>query len=122
MQQHLRNLPAYLLALVFLVFGANFFLNFMPMPPINSKGAPFMKLLVSTHYLAVIKVLEIMIGVMLLVPKTRALAYILIAPIIFNIVLMELLISGEQGIGVLLLVLNIVGISLNKEKYMAIVN
>jgi hypothetical protein len=32
MQTHVKQIPAYLLALVFIVFGLNFFMNFMPMP------------------------------------------------------------------------------------------
>jgi len=33
MKQQIKHIPAYLLALVYLVFGANFFLHFIAMPP-----------------------------------------------------------------------------------------
>ena len=87
----------------------------------DGNAGAFIGLLYSTGFLAFVKVLEISFGLLLLVPKTRALAYLLIAPITVNILLFELFMVGKPGIGVLLLVLNAIGIFLNKEKYISII-
>jgi hypothetical protein len=83
------HIAAGLLGLLFLVFGLNFFLNFMPMPPDPSPaGAPhklFMAVLVPTGYLAFVKVLEIAGGVLVAIPKTRNLGLLVLGPIIVNI-------------------------------------
>jgi len=70
----IKQIPAYLLALVFIVFGLNFFLHFIPMPPMAGDAGAFAGLLYKTGYLLVVKVLEVSIGILLLVPATRALA------------------------------------------------
>ncbi len=121
MKQQLKQIPAYLLALVFLVFGLNFFLNFMPMPPMTGDAGTFAGLLYTSGYLKFVKVLEVSIGLLLVIPKTRALALILIAPIVVSILLFEVFLANQPGIGVLLIILNAVGIYLNKEKYMSII-
>ncbi len=121
MKQQIKHIPAYLLALIYLVFGSNFFLHFIPMPPMDGNAGTFAGLLYSTGFLAFVKVLEISFGLLLLVPKTRALAYLLIAPITVNILLFELFMAGKPGIGVLLVILNTVGIFLNKDKYVSII-
>jgi uncharacterized membrane protein len=121
MKQQIKHIPAYLLALVYLVFGANFFLHFIAMPPMAGDAGAFAGLLYSTGFLAFVKVLEISFGLLLLVPKTRALAYLLIAPISVNILLFEIYMAHHPGIGVLLVVLNAIGIFVNKEKYISII-
>lgn len=121
MKQQIKHIPAYLLALIYLVFGSNFFFHFIPMPPMDGNAGAFAGLLYSTGFLAFVKVLEISFGLLLLVPKTRALAYLLIAPITVNILLFELFMVGKPGIGLLLVILNAVGIFVNKEKYISII-
>ena len=81
----------------------------------------FAGLLYTTGFLAVVKVLEIVFAVLLIVPATRALAALLIAPISINILLFELLIAHQPGIGILLVILNALLIYINKEKYFSIV-
>ena len=91
------------------------------MPPMAGDAGAFAGLLYSTGFLAFVKVLEISFGLLLLIPKTRALAYLLIAPISVNILLFEIYMAHQPGIGVLLVVLNAVGIYINKEKYLSII-
>lgn len=118
----LQQIPVYLLALVYLVFGANYFLHFIPMPPPTADNAgTFAGLLFSTGYLAVVKVLEVAIAILLIVPKTRALALLLIAPISVNILLFEVFIAKQPGIGILLVLINAFAIYQHKEKYLGII-
>jgi putative oxidoreductase len=117
----IKNIPVYLLALIYLVFGANYFLHFIGMPPMGGDAGAFAGLLFTTKFLLVVKILEVGLGVLLILPKTRALALLLIAPITINILLFELLIAHQPGIGILLLLLNGLAIIQNKEKYFSIV-
>ena len=76
-----------LLGLIFIVFGLNFFLKFLPVPP-SEEGSPaamFMGAMFATGYLAVIKVLEILGGVLVAIPKTRNLGLLVLGPIVVNI-------------------------------------
>ncbi|MFP5040589.1 hypothetical protein [Parasediminibacterium sp. JCM 36343] len=116
-----KQIPAFLLGFIFLVFGADFFIHFMPKHemPGGDAGA-FAGLLYKTGYLTVVKVLEVTIGALLFIKPVRALAMLLIAPIIINIMLFELCLAHAPGIGVGLFIINIIGIALNKEKYLGI--
>ena len=78
-----------LLGLLFLVFGLNFFLNFIPMPndpsPADAPHKLFMAALAPTGYLAFVKVMEILGGVLVAIPKTRNFGLLVLGPIILNI-------------------------------------
>lgn len=120
--KNLKNIPIYLLALIFLVFGSNFFLHFLTMPSAGGDAGVFAGLLYTTGFLALVKSLEIILGALILVPSTRALALLLIAPISVNILLFELLIAKQPGLGILVVILNAWGIYLNRKRYMSIVH
>lgn len=77
-------IAALLLGLAFIVFGLNFWLHFLP-----SKGAPapesFVGQMVGSGYLALVKALEVLGGILIILPRTRVLGLILVAAIVFNI-------------------------------------
>jgi putative oxidoreductase len=81
-----------------------------------------MKLFGSTGYMTVVKICELLFGILILIPKTRALGLILIAPIAVNILIFELHIAKAPGIGVALVVVTAIAIYLNKEKYSSILS
>lgn len=86
--KYASHIAAGLLGLLFVVFGLNFFLNFIPMPPGPPEGSPpalFMAALFPTGYLAFVKVLEILGGILVAVPKTRVIGLLVLGPIIINI-------------------------------------
>lgn len=119
--QHVKNLPVYLLALVYVVFGSNFFFKFIDMPPMEGNAGAFVGVLYTTGFLTFVKVLEIAFGVLLLLPATRRLALILIAPISLSILLFEVFIAKQPGIGILLVLLNAFAIYQNRKSYMPMV-
>jgi putative oxidoreductase len=88
-----------LLGLIFVVFGSNFFLQFIPIPqpPEGSPPAMFMGALFTTGYLAFVKVLEIIGGVLVALPKTRAIGLLILGPIIVNILAFHIFLT--KGIG-----------------------
>jgi putative oxidoreductase len=87
--KHLPTIAGALLGLAFIVFGSNFFLNFLPMPedpsPADAPHKLFMGALFPTGYLAWIKTMEVIGGVLVAIPLTRNLGLLVLGPIILNI-------------------------------------
>lgn len=99
--KHLPTIAGTLLGLLFVVFGLNFFLQFIPMPPGPPEGSPpalFMAALFPTGYLAFVKVLEILGGVLVALPKTRALGLLILGPIIVNILAFHVFLTKGAGL------------------------
>ena len=79
----MKKLPciaALLLGLAFIYFGVMFWVK-PPAPPAGS----FVFLMKDSGYLAVIKVLEVLGGLLLILPRTRVLGLFLVGAILFNI-------------------------------------
>ena len=76
-----------LLGLVFVVFGLNFFLNFLPNPPMEEGSPPamFMGAMYVSGYLTFVKVLEILGGLLVAIPASRRLGMLILGPIVVNI-------------------------------------
>src|ERR1700740_3071800 len=70
---------------IFLVFGLNGFLNFIPMPPPAGIAGQFMGALYSSHYLWVIFAFQVTAGVLVLANRYVPLAVAMLAPVIVNI-------------------------------------
>jgi hypothetical protein len=75
----------YLAGVIFVVFGLNGFLNFIPMPPPEGVAAQFMGALYTSHYLWVIFAFQLVAGVLLLANRYVPLAVAMLAPVIVNI-------------------------------------
>ena len=87
----------------------------------TGNAGTFVGVIYSTGFLAFVKVLEMLFAILLLLKPTRAIGLLLIAPISVNILLFELFIAQQIGIGILLVALNIWAIYAAKEKYLGIV-
>ncbi len=86
--KHLPTIAGGLLGLAFTAFGAMFFLKMMPEQPAPPEGSPialFMGALVPTGYLAFVKALELIGGVLTAIPKTRNIGLLVLGPILVNI-------------------------------------
>jgi len=82
----------YLLGLVFLVFGLNGFLHFIPAQPLPPGPAgQFAGALLASHYFLVVSALQVAGGVLLLVNRYVPLALVLLGPVIANIFFFHLL-------------------------------
>jgi putative oxidoreductase len=97
---YLNRLTAALLGLVFVVFGSNFFLKFIPIPqpPEGSPAAMFLGGLFVSGMLAFVKVLEILGGILVAIPKTRNLGLLVLGPIIVNIFAFHLFFFGPASL------------------------
>lgn len=101
-----------LLGLIYVFFGLNFFLHFLPMPPPPAQpGAAegFMSGLFQTGYfLPMVKGLEILLGGFLLLNLFTPLVLILLAPISLNILLFHAFLAPENmAISVLIVLLQV---------------
>jgi putative oxidoreductase len=76
-----------LLGLMFVVFGSNAFLHFLPMPPMSGPSGEFIGAMYITGYLKPIAALQIVGGALLLIGRYVPLGLTLLGPIIVNIVL-----------------------------------
>jgi uncharacterized membrane protein YphA (DoxX/SURF4 family) len=94
-----------LLGLIFFVFGLNFFLHFIPQPPMAGPAGAFAGAMFATGYLfVVVKVVEVVSGALLLVGRFVPLALALLAPIVINIFLFHAFLA-PAGIAVPVVVL-----------------
>lgn len=79
------TIAQYLAGVIFLVFGLNGFLHFIPFPPPSGVAGQFMGALFVSHYLMVIFAFQVIAGVLLLVNRYVPLAVAVLAPVIVNI-------------------------------------
>ena len=89
------TIARYLLGLIFLTFGLNGFLHFIPMPPPKGLAAQFGGAIFASHYWVVIFSIQVLGGVLLLVNRFVPLALILLGPVIVNIFFFHALMAPE---------------------------
>src|SRR5436190_17929069 len=86
------TIARYLIALVFIVFGLNGFLHFLPMKPPSSETAmQFFTVMSASHYLVFVFALQLIAGVLFLFRRTVPLALTIAGPLIVNILLFHAL-------------------------------
>ncbi len=108
-----------ILGLIFLIFGANKFFNFMPMPPMEGAPGEFMGALFAAGYMfPLIALTEIVAGVLLILNKWVGFALILASVMIVNIVVFHLALAPSGvGLGALMLVLAVLLYYANWNKF-----
>ncbi len=74
-----------LLGLLFLVFGLNGFLHFIPMAPPPGLAGQYMGALFLSHYIVAVFLLQVVGGVLLLANRFVPLALVLLGPVVVNI-------------------------------------
>jgi putative oxidoreductase len=99
----LNNISRFLLGLIFLVFGLNGFLHFIPMPPPSGVAGQFLESMFVTKYLLFVFAIQLIGGVLLLINRYVPLALTILGPIIVNILLFHGLMNRE-GLGLALFV------------------
>jgi putative oxidoreductase len=83
----------YLAGILFLVFGLNGFLNFIPLPPPSGVARQFMGALYVSHYLWVIFAFQVAAAILLLANRYVPLAVAVLAPVIVNILVFHALMA-----------------------------
>jgi putative oxidoreductase len=74
-----------LLGLIFVVFGLNGFLQFIPMPAPTGIAGQFAGALFLSHYLVVIMFIQVLAGILLIANRFVPLGLTLLGPVIANI-------------------------------------
>jgi putative oxidoreductase len=83
-----------LLGAIFLFFGLNLFLHFLPMGPLPAGPAgQFFGALAATHYMYPVAVLQVVPAILLLINRYVPLGLTLLAPVIVNIFLVHALMA-----------------------------
>ena len=86
-----------LLGLMFVVFGLNIFLHFIPMPPMpDTPATRFGKILMESHYMLVIGALQVIGGALLLIGRFVPLGLVLLGPVIVNILLFHIFLEPSN--------------------------
>ena len=93
------TIARYLLGLMFLVFGSNMFLNFIPMGPLpTGLAGQFTAALFAAHYFYAVGAIMVISAILLLVNRFVGLGLTLLGPVLFNILLFHVLMN-PSGIG-----------------------
>lgn len=108
-----------LLGLIFVVFGVNAFLNFIPMPPPPEQAMKFLGgLMAAGYFFPFMKSIEILGGLLLLSGFFIPLALTVLAPIVVNIFLFHTILAPAGApLAILILVLEIVAAWGYREKF-----
>ena len=88
------------LGLLFVMASVMFFLKLYPEPkfPEGSPIAHFMSAFGPTGYMHVVKVFELLGGILVAIPRTRNLGLLVLGPIIVNIIAFHIFIAGAKGL------------------------
>ena len=90
------TIARYLLALIFLVFGSNHYLNFIPtgtMP--TGIAGQFLGALMASHYIYVVAFFEVTPAILLLINRFVPLALVILGPVIVNICVTGVLLTPQ---------------------------
>jgi len=98
-----------LLGVVFVVFGLNGFLNFIPATLPSGLAGQFLTVLLQSHYVLFISGVQVAGGVLLLVNRYVPLGLTLLAPVIANILVYHLVLD-RSGLPVAIVVAILWGI------------
>jgi len=99
-----------LLGLIFVIFGSNFFFNFIPMPPPPpGLAGDYFKVFAASGYMYVVGAMQLLSGVLLLIGRFVPLALTILAAMIFNIWTFHVLMDpkGLVPMGIVLMVLEL---------------
>lgn len=110
-----------LVGLTYTIFGLNGFLNFIELPAMNADSTSFIGVMMTSGFLSVVKMMEIVFGVCILIGYQRPLMHVFIAPITLSIVLFELLISKQPGVGIFLMLLTVYVLYTYRDRFLPIV-
>jgi len=99
--KHLPAIAGALLGLAFIAFASMVLFKLgpnPPAPPADSPAALFMGAFGPTGYLHFVKVLELLGGILVAIPKTRNFGLLILGPILVNIIAFHVFITKGEGL------------------------
>ena len=120
--KHLPMLARVLLGLIFAVFGVVGLFELGPQPEMGEEAGAFMGAVMDTGYLwPVIKVTEIVCGVLLILGIFVPLALVVLAPVVLNILLFHVFLAPEGvAIGIAAVVLGLYVAHQHRQSFSAV--
>ncbi|HEY3900615.1 MAG TPA: hypothetical protein VGM54_18550 [Chthoniobacter sp.] len=110
-----------LLGLLFVVFGANAFLHFIPMPPPHGQAGAFVGAMFTSGYFQAVAALQIVGGLLLLSTRFAAVGLLLVGPIVVNILFYHIFLEpGGLPLAGLVAVLSLVSLAYHRQGYLAL--
>lgn len=108
-----------LLGLTLITFGLNKFFNFMPVLELSAPGLEFMGAFVKVGYgMTIVAIVEITTGILIAINKYRALALVILFPVMLNALLFHLYLDPENILpAVLVIGMSLFLMYLGREKY-----
>lgn len=98
-----------LLGLIYAIFGLNYFLHFIPMPPLQSGATAdfFNGLFQSGYFFPMLKGMEVVFGILLLIGLFVPLSLVIVVPISINILLFHAFLAPDGiALSIFIVVLN----------------
>jgi uncharacterized membrane protein YphA (DoxX/SURF4 family) len=114
-----------LLGAFLLIFGINKFAGFMPPPPeVSEQMGSVMGALMSSNFMTIIGVLEILCGVLILAGKYTPLALTITVAIMLNAALFHILMdtAANGGAAIIALIMAIVLVYANKDRFTSLLS
>ncbi len=118
------QIAKYLFALHLIIFGANKFLLFANFPPPTDETAQlFMGGMFGTYLAKLVGLVEIIGGILLLIPKTSFIGFLMLLPVVANIVMYHIAHDMPgNGIWLFTLALSLIIAFGEKEQFVALAN
>ena len=122
------TIAAVLLGLLFIMSGVVVLFNLAPMPeiPAGTPAAHFFAAFGPTAYLTFVKILEVLGGILVIIPRTRNLGLLVLGPIIVNILAFHAFVTkGEGLLNPMLIVICLLAVYLlwsDRKKWSALVS
>ena len=113
-----------LLGITLIAFGLNKFFTFMPVLELSAPGLEFMGAFVKVGYgMTIVAIVEIVTGILIAINKYRALALVILFPVMLNALLFHVFLDPENILpAVLVVVMNLFLMYASKEKYAPLFN
>jgi len=95
--KNIPNIVGGLLGLAFLIFGVNHFADLFTIggsPPAKEWAGPFFKAMGGSGFMDFIKIIEIVGGILVAIPKTRNFGLIALGPIVIGILATNIFVMG----------------------------
>jgi putative oxidoreductase len=100
MKRLVPNIAGVLLGFLFVMAAVVVLFNLVkpPPPPEGSPAAMFMGAFVPTGYMTFVKILELIGGVLVAIPRTRNIGLLILGPIIMNILAFTIFVAKGEGL------------------------
>jgi hypothetical protein len=111
-----------LLGLIFVVFGLNAFLHFVPMPPPQGQALAFIGATFGSGYFQVVAVLQILSGLLLLSTRFAGAGLLVGGPILVNILLYHIFLEPTGlGLAIGVTILGLVSLAYHRGAFLALI-